>query len=146
MKRCSSWVSQKYLLSLRTQRTANCSCLAERAAREKRVGMWAVANGVYYQHGQKIIRIETIERYVNGALVALVMFYVYIFIFHSFSFIFWSAASVPLAVLFGVRFYLSREEIRSRQNAAVAQKVMRDVAQNLSLEYHARSTALSSVI
>ena len=87
---------------------------------------------------KKIIRIETIERYVNGALVALVMFYVYIFIFHSFSFIFWSAASVPLAVLFGVRFYLSREEIRSRQNAAVAQKVMRDVAQNLSLEYHAR--------
>ena len=87
---------------------------------------------------KKIIRIETIERYVNGALVALVMFYVYIFIFHSFSFIFWSL------LLFLLLFYLESASIFQGKRydldrtAAVAQKVMRDVAQNLSLEYHAR--------
>ncbi len=87
---------------------------------------------------KKIIHIETIERYSNRALVVLVISYLYIFIFHSFSFIFWSGAFVLFVVLLGVRFHLSRDETKSRQKAHIAERVMRDVAQDLSLKYHAR--------
>ncbi|MCR4330542.1 MAG: hypothetical protein NUV49_01530 [Patescibacteria group bacterium] len=85
---------------------------------------------------KKIIHMEKTRRYVNGILVVLVLCYLYIFIFHSFSFIFWSVALVLLGVLFGVRLYLSKKEITSRQDIAVTQKAMRDAAQNFSLEYH----------
>jgi len=87
---------------------------------------------------KEITHIETIRRFINGALAALAVSYLYIFIFHSFSFIFWSAALVLFAVLLGVRFYFSRDGAKSRQEALIAEKVMRAVAQDLSLEYHAR--------
>lgn len=90
----------------------------------------------YDDMDKKIIHIETTKRYMNGILVVLVLYYFYIFIFHSFSFIFWSGALVLLGVLFGVRLYLSKKETISRRDTVVAQKAMRDAAQNLSLEYH----------
>jgi len=85
------------------------------------------------------IRVTSMKKYVNAALFAFALFFAYIFIFHSFSLLFWTGAVILFVVLVGMQFFLSKEGVRLRSDTASVERSMQGAARKLSFEYQTRS-------